>query len=108
MDANSIAVMSYSFASLLERGTLTTPALVGVLATLGVGAVEVADRYLSDADEPALLAALAEGGGAIAAYDLTCDFVTLDRVAHRQEVERARLGLARAARLGASQVLVVP
>src|SRR5689334_24933625 len=108
MDARSIAVMSYSFASLLERGALTTSALVGFLATIGVGAIEVADRYLSEADEAALPGALADAGGAIAAYDLTCDFVTLDRATHRQEIERARLGLAQAARLRASQVLVVP
>jgi sugar phosphate isomerase/epimerase len=109
LNASSIAVMSYSFASLLDRGELTTAALARFLGTLGVGAVEVMDRYLGDAgDDAAVAAALAEAGVAPAVYDLTCDFVTEDRAAHRREVERAREGLARAARLGARQVMVVP
>ncbi|HEY3109687.1 MAG TPA: sugar phosphate isomerase/epimerase family protein [Chloroflexota bacterium] len=108
MDADSIAVMSYSFASLLERGELTTATVVRFLRTLGVGAIEVMDRYLAEGDDAAVPAALAEANAVIAAYDLGCDFVTLDRVTHGREVERARVGLARAARLGARHVMVVP
>jgi sugar phosphate isomerase/epimerase len=109
LNASSIAVMGYSFAPLLKRGELTTAAVARFLGTLGVGALEVMDRYLGPADDDAALAAaLTEAGVAPAVYDLTCDFVTDDRSAHRREVERAREGLARAAGLGAGQVMVVP
>src|SRR5438067_8564006 len=100
--------MSYSFASLLERGQLTTAGVVRFLRTLGVRSIEVRDQYLDDEAEAALPAALAESDAVVAAYDLTCDFVTTDRLAHGREVERARAGLARAARLGAGHVMVVP
>ena len=100
--------MSYSFASSIERGELTTATVVPFLRELGVGAIEVRGEYLDDEDEAALLAALAESDVVVAAYDLTCDFVTTDRAGHGREIERARVGLARAARLGARHVLVVP
>src|SRR5262245_37090383 len=100
--------MSYSFASLLEGGELTTAAVVRFLGALGVGAVEVMDRYLAEGDDAAVRDALADADVVVAAYDLTCDFVTLDRAAHRRAVESAHAGLARAARLGAEHVMVVP
>src|SRR5947209_8449042 len=100
--------MSYSFASAIDRGELDTAAVIRLLPSLGAGAVEIMDRYLGADDDAAVRVALTEAEVTVAAYDLTCDFVTLDRAAHRREVERARAGLARAARLGARQVMVVP
>src|SRR5437870_485231 len=99
--------MSYSFASAIDRGELDTAAVIRLLPTLGAGAVEIMDRYLGK-DDAAVRAALDDADVSVAAYDLTCDFVTLDRAAHRREVERAQAGLARAARLDARQVMVVP
>jgi sugar phosphate isomerase/epimerase len=107
-DADRIAVMSYSFASLLERGELSTAAIVPFLRGLGVRAIEVMDRYLGEGDDAAIRDALAHAGVTVAAYDLTCDFVTVDLSEHGQEVERARAGMERAARLGANHVMVVP
>src|SRR5262245_53441846 len=100
--------MSYSFASLLERGQMAAVEVVPFLRQLGVGAVELRDEQLDAEAEAALPAALAESEVVVATYDLICDFVTDDPAARAAEVERARVGLARAARLGAGQVLVVP
>jgi sugar phosphate isomerase/epimerase len=94
-----ISVMAYSFASLLERGQIDTAGVVALLRSIGVEAIEMSDRYVDgveriDAD--------------IAAYDLYCDLVTAVPSSQKAELARAREGLARARRLGAQHVMVVP
>jgi sugar phosphate isomerase/epimerase len=108
LGANTIAVMSYSFASLVERGELTTTSVARLLPPLGVPAIEIMDRHLADDEDGALRAALDELDLAVAAYDLTCELVTTDRARRKAAIARARAGLERAAGLGARHVMVVP
>jgi sugar phosphate isomerase/epimerase len=94
-----IAAMAYSFNSLIETGEMDTAGVAAFLRSIGVPAIEPAHRYLPD-DTPIDLE--------IAAYDLDCDLVAAEPSARQVALERARAGIARAARLGARHVMVVP
>lgn len=103
-----IAAMAYSFATLIDRREIDTIGIAALLRALDVTAIELMDRYLPAGRDGEIAEALARAGTQVVAFDASCDFVTPDATARRAEAERAKGLLARAARFGARQALLVP
>ncbi len=98
--------MNYSFARSLAAGRIDTAGVIRLAHRLGVEAVELMDHLIPEAEIPAVEAALAETGCAVACYDLRADFATPDPAARRAEIVRTRQGFIRAAHFGAHIALL--
>ena len=98
--------MNYSFARDLVAGGIDTAGVIRLAHGLGVGAVELMDHLIAAEELPAIEAALAETGCAVACYDLRADFATPDAATRRAEIARVRRYCTRAARLGAPIALL--
>ena len=104
-----IAGYTYSFDRLLREGAIDTAGAIRAHHEIGLRAHEVSDIYLRDDGElPAIEAALAESDGRVVVYDIACDFVAPDGSAPPDQIARVERAIARAVRLGAPKVLLVP
>jgi sugar phosphate isomerase/epimerase len=103
-----IAGYTYSFAQLLDRKQIDTVRIIRYYRELGVDAVEITGGYVRDEEIPAVRAALAETGMAVACYDLVCDVVTPDAAQRQARAAQLKVDLKKAAGVGARVVLVVP
>src|SRR4051794_21472182 len=104
-----IAGYTYSFDRLLRAGEIDAAGAIRAHRELGLRAHEVSDLYLRDDREmPAVEAALVETDGRVVVYDIVCDFTAPDGSAPPDQVARVETAVARAARLGAPKVLLVP
>ena len=103
-----ISAMHYSFRQALESGELDTAAMIRYLKQLDVSAVELSEPFVRDRDLDAIQTALSETGTEVVSYVTYCDFINSDPMARQSQVTRVRKSLARAAVLGASQLMVFP
>ncbi len=103
-----IAIMTYSYAANFAAGRRDTAGAIRHAHALGVDAVEVMDRFVSDDDLPRIREALTETGSHVVCYNLADDFAVPDAAARRIAVERLRRGLERAVALGAPRVMLFP
>jgi sugar phosphate isomerase/epimerase len=103
-----LAVMLYSFASLLDAEAMTVPSAIELARELGIDAIEIMDRFVQDESIPAIVAALAKTRTRVICYDVEGDFARTASRGRVEAIERVQRGFERAARLGAPQVLLVP
>jgi sugar phosphate isomerase/epimerase len=103
-----IAGYTYSFATLLDKRKIDTTGIIRFYKELGVRGVEITGGYVREAELPAVRAALAETGLAVACFDLVCDVVAAEGAERQARVAQLHADLRRAASVGARTVLVVP
>lgn len=103
-----LSVMLMSFGREIRSGLISIPAVIDLCRELGLDGVEITDTEVDALGEDQWQDMLREAGLELAMYIIRSDFVLDNQAAVVRVVEHTHREIDRAARLGATKVMLIP